>query len=193
MKDLSESAEKAVKVFRDAEARRECAIRCSREIIRESKKMIHSIHLSEDHSVSKAELCRLVSELTEWIGRDPHRSGTGAADDALAEYAEAMILESVIEDDSVPSFTALGIGPGPWLLGLADCLGEMRRVVLTFLMSGDTQRAVSLFSQMEEISYVLMMFDVPDPILPIRRKQDIARSIMERTRTDIANAVVKSK
>ncbi|MCL2318024.1 MAG: hypothetical protein FWC44_03085 [Methanomassiliicoccaceae archaeon] len=193
MKNLAEAAEGAAGKLSEAESRREKAIKYSREIIRETKRMIHSIHMSEDHSSSKKELCRLVRELTSVIEEDPVSAGSGPADDALAEYAEAMILEAAVNGKGIPSFDDLGIAPGQWVLGIADCLGEMRRVVLSSLISENTERAVSVFKDMEEMYLVIMAFDVPDAVLPIRRKQDIARGIMERTRTDVTNAVMMKK
>ncbi|MDR1405166.1 MAG: RNA-binding protein [Candidatus Methanoplasma sp.] len=193
MEELTKMTEDALRIFRDIESRRECAIRRSRDIIRETKRMIHSIHISDDGTVSRDALMKLVSDLISETGGDPFVMNTAPVTDALAEYAEAMILDSVIKNGCVLSFGDLNIGPQPWILGLADCLGEMRRVILTSLMSGDLEKAESVFSKMEEICHELMLFDVPDSILPIRRKQDIARGIMERTRTDIANAVVLSK
>jgi len=185
MKKLTDAADEAAAALQKEEFRREREIRCARDIIRETKKMIHAIHVSEDRSGSRVVLCELVSDLL--------KDYSGHADDALAEFAEAMILESVVDGKVVPSFEDLGIGAGPWVLGLADSLGELRRVVLTSLMSDDLPRASSLFSEMESISHSIMMFDVPDAVLPIRRKQDIARGVMEKTRTDIANAVMASK
>jgi len=193
MNNLAEAADEAARTLRDAELRREQAIRYSREMIRETKRMIHAIHAGEDHSASKQELCRLASELTAHFKDDRVTAGAGPADDALAEYAEAMILDSVVNKKSIPSFGDLGITPGQWVLGLADCLGEMRRVVLTSLISENIEIAASVFSDMEEMYLVIMAFDVPDAVLPVRRKQDIARGIMERTRTDITNAVMMSK
>jgi translin len=193
MEKLTEAAEEALKIFQEAESRREQAIKCSREIIRETKRMIHAIHTSGDCGTSKEALRGLVSELKILIGDPPLLMGVGPADDALMEYAEAMIFDSVVKGEDIPSFKELEIGPESWVLGLADCLGEMRRVVLTSLMSEDTQRAVSMFSEMERVFYTIMLFDIPDPVLPIRRKQDIARAVMERTRTDITNAVMISK
>ena len=193
MEELTEIAGEALRMLQDAESRRERAIRCSRDIIRETKKMIHSIHVSEDDPKIKETLLKLVSELKAWIGNDPLMMSIGPADDALAEYAEAMIFDSVVTDKHVPSYGELGIDPRPWVLGLADSLGEMRRVVLTSLMYEDIGRAMSVFSKMEAIFHTIMMFDVPDPIVPIRRKQDIARGVMERTRTDVTNAVLASK
>ncbi|MDR3075430.1 MAG: RNA-binding protein [Candidatus Methanoplasma sp.] len=193
MEDITKIADDALGIFRDLESRRERAIRCSRDILRETKRMIHSIHVSGDGIESKNRLMALVSDLMSESGIDKPRMNIAPVEDALMEYAEAMILDSIVRHWSVPSFDDLGIGPQPWVLGLADCLGEMRRVVLTSLMADDIVKAESVFMMMEEISLTIMLFDVPDAILPIRRKQDIARGIMERTRTDITNAIVLSK
>jgi translin len=38
-----------------------------------------------------------------------------------------------------------------------------------------------------------MTFDIKDSVAPLRRKQDIARGIMERSRTDLATAKIMSK
>lgn len=60
-------------------------------------------------------------------------------------------------------------------------------------MSGDIERAINVYRMMEEVTDGLLMFDVPDAVAPMRRKQDIARGVMERTRSDIAIAVVMSE
>lgn len=41
---------------------------------------------------------------------------------------------------------------------------------------------------MEELSDAIMIFDVPDAIVPLRRKQDISRGVMEKTRSDMMMA-----
>ena len=73
-------------------------------------------------------------------------------------------------------------------MGMADTIGELRRIVLTHLMESDADTAKELFSVMEIMCEGLMMFDVPDAILPIRRKQDVARGVVEKTRSDLLNA-----
>ena len=57
-------------------------------------------------------------------------------------------------------------------------------------MDTDIDEAKYLFSIMDELCEGLLVFDVPDAILPIRRKQDIARGIIERTRSDLLNATL---
>jgi translin len=65
--------------------------------------------------------------------------------------------------------------------------------MLAHLMSDDIEKAKRVFDRMEIVCDSVLSFDVPEAILPIRRKQDVARSVMERTRTDITNAVLMDK
>ena len=108
--------------------------------------------------------------------------------DALMEYSEAAILASIVAEGRVPSFSEIGVPAGPWVLGLADSVGELRRIVTTRLMDGDMEGARRFFGIMEEISGEIMMLDVPDAVAPVRRKQDIVRGIMDRTRSDMTTA-----
>lgn len=193
MKGLSRSLVSAAERFATMEEHREMAIRSSREITRSSKKIIHSIHEGEPDTKEMDHITELVRNLVLEIDEEPSLLYTGPASDALAEYAEAMILNEVLEKCSVPSYKDLGIDERSWSLGLADIVGELRRVVLKDLMNGDVKKAVDVYELMEDVTDGILMFDVPDAIVPMRRKQDIARSVMERTRSDIATAVVMSK
>ena len=61
------------------------------------------------------------------------------------------------------------------------------------MTTGDLQSAIDVFSMMEGIHEGLLLQDIPDAIVPLRRKQDIARGIMERTRSDITTATVMDR
>lgn len=95
---------------------------------------------------------------------------------------------SILESDDVPSPEELGIESVPYLLGLADAVGELRRFCLDELKTGKVERANHFLEKMEDIFAELMRFDYPDAILPIRRKQDIVRSLLEKTRGEVAVA-----
>ncbi|HKM09640.1 MAG TPA: RNA-binding protein [Candidatus Methanomethylophilaceae archaeon] len=193
MKGLKELLDVVEKRFTAAENSRENVIRSSREIIRSSKKIIHSIHEGKLDGDEVDNISELVKKLTIEIDMDAGLLRSGPASDALSEYAEAIILKDVLSSGKVPSFIDLGIDERSWVLGLADTVGELRRIVLKNLMDGDLDGAVSIFEMMEDIADGILMFDVPDAVVPIRRKQDIARGIIERTRSDITTAVVISK
>lgn len=193
MSEFEKALDSAADYFAESEKGREKAIRISREIIRSSKRVIHSIHNNQADIVETEKMKELVDGLMSDMKDDPSLAYSGPASDALSEYAEAMILNDIIFENRIPSFKDLSIDEGPWIMGLADVTGELRRVVLRKLMTGDLDGATLVFETMEQIVHGILMFDVPDAVIPLRRKQDIARGVMERTRSDMATAVVMSK
>lgn len=165
----------------NAESVREASIASSRKVIRLSKNTIHAIHSKEDCSATRKEMREIVS----MMDKESH-----ASKDAMMEYAEAEILYAIVNYEELPTPADLGIDEGSWLMGMADTIGELRRIVVTHLMDTNIDEAKYLFSIMDELCEGLLVFDVPDSILPIRRKQDIARGIIERTRSDLLNASI---
>jgi translin len=60
------------------------------------------------------------------------------------------------------------------------------------LRAGDVARATALFAAMEEIHALLADLDYPDAITGnLRRSTDVARSIIERTRSDLTLTVIQ--
>ncbi|MDR2866118.1 MAG: hypothetical protein LBV13_01760 [Methanomassiliicoccaceae archaeon] len=193
MKDISRTVSAVSERMDRLELLRERSVAASRSIIRLTKRTIHAIHSGDEY---RSFLNNAVSEfnsLYELIRGEPEVLFSGPAEDAMAELAEACMLSSIVNDDEIPSYSLLNITPQSWAMGLADCLGEMRRILLAHLMNDRIKEAKAMFDDMEVVCGHVLSFDVPDAILPIRRKQDVARSVMERTRTDIANALLMSR
>lgn len=176
----------------EAEEEREKTIRLSRTLTRSSKTAIHAVHSSSDAEKPLAEMEVHKSELSD-VSNNCVCMANGPAADAFAEYAEARIFVAMASGSEIPSWESLGVDPGAWLMGLADSIGELRRLIVRMLMSGDVSGAEGMFSVMESVADELMLFDVPDAVLPLRRKQDIARGVVERTRSDIAVAKIMKK
>ncbi|MCL2712007.1 MAG: RNA-binding protein [Methanomassiliicoccaceae archaeon] len=193
MKDISVIITDVNKRMDELEKLREISVSSSRTIIRMTKKIIHSIHLNEDHLPLLKEAVAEYDKLYSLIRDEPEILFSGAVADMMTEFAEACILSSVVMKKDIPSYDSMKITPQSWVLGIADCLGELRRVLLNHLINNDIIKAKDVFNDMEIICDSVLSFDVPDAILPVRRKQDIARSVMERTRTDIANALLMSR
>ena len=147
--------------------------------------------MPEDCTADREAMKKEVLDLVDDLGFDMDRYA--AAVDAFGEYAEAEILVAVIEGRRMSSFVDLETVPQSWVLGMADAIGELRRAVLVRLMDDRDAEAERLFGCMEEMYGELSMFDVPDAVLPIRRKQDIARSVVEKTRSDLFTAKMSSK
>ena len=174
----------------ELEKKRNKAMESSRIITRKTKNMIHAIHVRDDCTSIRNEIRKDVDDLTDYLKDDTGLLYLAVVQDALGEYAEAFIFASVVEKKEIPSYGSLGISPQAWLMGLADSIGEMRRMILTYLIDGDIDEARALFERMDSVGDDVLSFDVPDAIVPIRRKQDIARSVIEKTRSDITNAVM---
>ncbi len=192
MKGLTENIESINVKMSAIEVKRESAIVMSRSIIRRTKNMIHAIHQGEEFMSIQGELKASVREMISKLKDEPSVLYSAVVEDAMMEYSEALILSAIVRKKDIPSFESLRITPQAWMLGLADVIGELRRIILTNLMKGDMTKASYYFGIMEEIGNEVMSFDVPDAIVPIRRKQDIARGILEKTRSDMTNATIMS-
>ena len=191
MEGFADDVRRAADALERTERERDRAITESRRIIRLSKRTIHAIHAGEDPSDAASELQYAMDGLMSSV--DPDVLHTQVIADAAMEFAEAMILKGIVQEGRVPSAEDLGIQPSSWVLGLGDSIGELRRLVTSCLMDGDMEGANRHFSVMEEISGEFMQLDVPDAVAPVRRKQDIARGIVDRTRSDMTIASIMDR
>jgi len=165
--------------------RREAAIKLSRDIIKISGWIITDIHKGDlDAAVEKAEnMKRIVDEFLEIVRPFPELFYSGMANNALSEYAEAMIFLAIVREEDLPGPDDLGITPVPYLQGLGDVVGELRRLVLENVRLGNFEEAWTLFELMEKIYLSLRTLDYPDAIAPgLRHKADVARRLTDDTK-----------
>jgi translin len=77
-----------------------------------------------------------------------------------------------------------------FVLGLADVVGEFRRLALDALREGDVAKGEKCLQTMDEIYVELEALDEAYMLVPgLRRKNDISRRIIESTRGDITQEV----
>ena len=167
---------------------REIALKSSRAIVRAAGSILRGLHKGKDGKTEYSELRKEVSKLWGVLAEHPEFANAGYVENAFQEYAEAGIVQSILDDGDVPSPQDLGVGNVPYLLGLGDSVGELRRFCLDELKSGKVVRANELLEMMEDIYSAMMRFDYPDAIVPLRHKQDVARSLLEKTRGEVAVA-----
>ena len=164
---------------------REIALKASRTVIRMSGAAVRNIHKGEDPTElieeAQDEVLRLKSLLRDH--KDLYHSGF--VEDASQEMVEAMVLHSILNDRPLPGPKDLGVTNSAYLLGMGDVVGELRRSALNKLKTGEVSRAEKYLEHMETIYNFLMRFDYPTGLVAIRRKQDIARSTIEKTRSEL--------
>ena len=76
-----------------------------------------------------------------------------------------------------------------YLLGLGDVPGELRRQALDALRVGDLDLAESRLVMMEHIYLNLVSMDETHLLKGLRRKMDITRGVIERTRSEVTAEV----
>ncbi len=189
IEDLREIVIDADERLEDKDRVRELAMKSSRAIRRISKNVIQEIHRDKDESVSLKEAQEEINKLKSIIEDHPELYHSGFLRNGLQEYAEAHILLSLLREEKPKSPEELGITPSSYVLGLSDVVGELRRMILDELTEGRIENAKELHGYMEDIKDMIMDFDYPNAIVPIRNKQDTARNLVEKTRGDIANSV----
>ena len=186
MKELDATIGKVMDKMAELEIKRELALSMSRTIIRKTKNMIHAIHTEGEFMTIQGQLKEDMKSLVSKLKSDPAILQSQVVEDCMMEFSEALILSSIVRKKDMPTYETLKVSPQAWALGLCDTVGELRRLILTNLM----KNAQYYFDTMDIICNEIMKFDVPDAILPIRRKQDIARGVMEKTRSDMTNALM---
>ncbi len=102
------------------------------------------------------------------------------------EYAEARIVLSAIELKKIPGYGALNVPGTPYLLGLLDAVGELKREMYESLRRGNRNEAGFYFRMMEEVYDELLPLRFSNAVLPeFRKKQDNARRQIEQARGEL--------
>ena len=175
---------------------REKTLPLARKAVRkcsESVKMTHRGRFEEAKGLV-SEAFQVISEASKEMRESDFILKSKGLDVAYQELAEAVNLLSILEHSRFVSPTEYSIPARAYLNGLADTVGELRRAVLDLLRHEDVEKAETLLGFMEEILEELQTFDYPNALVPdLRRKCDVGRSLVERTRGDLTRAVGQNK
>lgn len=192
MKNLEKVIAKIEAELDEKDQVREVALKASRAIVRLSGTMLRGLHRGQKADAELPVLKDEVTRLQSLLADHPELEQAGYVESAFQEYAEVGLVMSMLEKGDVPSPEELGIGSVPYLLGLGDSVGELRRFCLEELKEGRVKNANAYLDMMEDILTALLRFDYPDAIVPLRHKQDVARSLLEKTRGEVAVATSAS-
>lgn len=171
---------------------REKSLALSRKIIRNSGDAIKAIHREEWGQSRKliAETRDLVLQVNDLLRDFPDLYYSGYVGNAQTEYTEVSILNAILNGESIPSPDLLSVDYAAYLSGVGDTVGELRRHILDLIRKGRPEEGEKYLELMDELYTQMMSFDYPDAITHgLRKKSDVARSLIERTRGEITNAL----
>ncbi len=105
---------------------------------------------------------------------------------AFQEYSEANIFLVLVKEDRFVTPVEINVPSVDYVLGLADVIGEYRRLALDNLREGEIEKGEKCLEIMDDIFIQLLALDEAYMLVPgLRHKSDIARRIIESTRGDI--------
>jgi translin len=157
---------------------RETALKTSRQIIRECRSAIASLQNGKDAEESMERARKAHTQLKKMLASFPDLLSAGYAVDA---------------EQDAPSPEEIGVEDEAFVLGMADSIGEMRRLLLDRLMKDDVEAAGLMLGKMERFFSMLMTFDYPNALIATKHKQDIARGLIEKSRGELAMATQMSR
>ncbi len=175
---------------------RESALQLSRRAVRKCSESIKMSHRGnfEAARMLVEEAHSIVSEAHAEMAKSAFIGKLRILNIAYQELAEAVNVLHILEKGEAVPPAEYDIPSREYLTGLADTVGELRRAVLESLRNGRTEKGVTLLAMMESIYEGLNSFDFPNALIPdLRRKSDVARTLIERTRADVTTAVRQDK
>jgi len=190
MKNLEGIIEKIDRNIGEKEKIREDALKFSRDIIISCRRGIQQLHrnqLSEAENFMKQASTKL-TQLIEFT--KPHQDlfHAGFVENAAQEYVEVHCLYNIMKGEDLPDPDTIHITYSAYLLGLCDVVGELRRGALDFMLEGNANKANEYLKHMDRIYDAIMSFDYPSALVPIKKKQDMVRSLIEKTRGELVVA-----
>jgi len=167
---------------------RDEALNQSRNLTRHAARAIRAIHRGDTHLAQEnlSEADELATALRIGLADEPDLYFSGYTQDALKEYCEAHLTVATVLHQDWPSPEDLGVEYATYLNGMSEVVGELRRRIMDLMRAGHSPEVERLLEVMDDIYALLVTMDYPDALTyGLRRRTDIARSIIERTQADV--------
>jgi translin len=187
---LEEIVQEVSERFDAADRARDLSLSQQRKIIKHCSLSIRALHRREwDEAEKLMAIARdLLTKAEDAVREFPEIYYAGFLQDAQKEYAEARLTQSLIRGSQLPTPEEISVDFAPYMNGMGEAVGEMRRYTLDRIRAGDLEESERVLDVMDEIYCALIGLDYPDAITRgLRRNTDLARACLERTRGDLTN------
>lgn len=196
MSDLQAIGRAAQEYLATKFAARERALPKSRAAIRLCANAIRAAHRGEFDQSTKllTEAGGLLHDMALDLREHQDIFYAGFVADAQKEYSEAALTSALMQRLQPPTPDVLGVEWAPYLNGLGEAVGELRRYILDRMRQGRLAGCEEVLADMDEIYSQLITMDYPDAITGnLRRTTDAVRGILEKTRGDLTLAVSQER
>lgn len=188
LKNVKPSLNKIAKSLSEVQDAREFLLKNTREIIILCSKSIISTHKGDmkyaKNNLKQAEI--LLKKYKKKAMPDLQKYMITPEQ----EFVEAASLIAIVEKNEIPSEKKLDVMPESYVLGLMDCVGELKRMIFDKIRIGDIDNATKIFEIMENLYLQLYPFSMYDKVIKeARRKIDVNRILVD----DVRGAITEEK
>ena len=192
LKNVKPSLNKIAKSLSEVQDAREFLLKNTREIIILCSKSIISVHKgdmkSAKNNLKQADV--LLKKYKKKATPDLRRYMITPEQ----EFVEAASLIAIVEKNEIPSEKKLEVMPESYVLGLMDCVGELKRMIFDKIRIGDIDNASRVFEIMENLYLHLYPFSMYDKVVKeARRKIDVDRILVDDARGAITEEKRRSE
>ncbi|HDD56990.1 MAG TPA: RNA-binding protein [Thermoplasmatales archaeon] len=195
MRNLDRVVNKIEKRIDKVDSIREKVLVESREVVSLCRKSIQLIHRNEHERAEELvnEAHKKLRMVYKMVTPHPEIVNAGFVENAAQEVVEARCILNLAQKKSLPDPDKIGVSASAFLLGLCDAVGELRRFALDALRGDRLEDADQYIDTMERIYDAVLRFDYPSSLVPIKKKQDKIRSLIEKTRSEVAIAACERR
>ena len=185
LKNVKPSLHKIAKSLGDIQDAREFLLKNTREIVTLCSKSIIAVH-KEDLATGKKNLKRAETLLKRYKKKASSRGLERYLVTPEQEFVEATCLIAIVEQKEIPSDKELSVMPESYVLGLLDCVGELKRQVFDKIRVNKIDDATRIFGIMEDLYLQLYTFSMYDKVVKeARKKIDVNRILVDDVRSVI--------
>jgi translin len=191
-KKFEESMNQIKLKLEEEDKARDEVIQMQRKAIRICSEAIKSIHRKEFDKADKKikEVQGMMKIILKKVEGTKTLECWRGLDDIAQELGEAIFISSIVRNDDIPSVEECKINFVSYMLAASDTIGELRRYMLDSLRIQDFDNAQRAFDYMEFLYSELMTVDYTKMLVgPLRSKLDVARNLVNRSRTDLLSAL----
>ena len=188
IKNVKKSLSEISKSLTASQDSREFLIRNSRQVIILCSQSIIAVHKG-DLNTAKKKLLEAKKSLNGL-----KKKATGDLKRYLItpeqELVEAFSLIAIVEKKDIPSVKTMKVSNESYILGLLDCIGELKRLIYDKIRTGDSKDAARVFDIMQNLYQYLYPFATYDKIVKeSRRKLDVNRILVEDARSALTEEI----
>ena len=154
---------------------REDVIIVSRDIVRQSKKIISAVHRDDIKEAEKEKI--EIEKKIEKMREKKDLADTGSYSMAMQEYIEAILFLDYAKNNKVASFEEFQSTPDEYIMGLCDFVGELQRRAVLKVAKGDKKQIIKIHEDVSKIYDGLLDFSFKGEV---RKKSDLVKYVLLR-------------